>query len=129
MLQRIILIIAFLCLLPELSFAQSATLTDGQKLGQRLVTQHCGVCHFRIQINSVSSYGPLLSKANFENGRESELKSVIANGDPNMPAFKYMLSAAEIDAIVDYLKTIKPPGLTAQPKPQASSGGSHEGDD
>ena len=91
-------------------------MTDSQKLGQRIVTQHCGVCHFRIQINSTASYGPLLSKANFENGREAELKGVITNGGPNMPAFKYLLSAGEIDAAVDFLKSVSSPGLTAAAK-------------
>jgi mono/diheme cytochrome c family protein len=128
MLQRIIIVTTFLCC-SLISSVQASDLTPGQKIGQRLVTQHCGVCHFRIQINSISSYGPLLSKANFENGRENELRGVIANGDPNMPGFKYMFSAAEIDDIIDYLKTIQPPGLTAPVKPQAKSGESHEGDD
>ncbi len=98
--------------------AQPATggMTDSQKIGQRIVTQHCGVCHFRIQINLTASYGPLLSQANFENGREGELKGVISNGSPNMPGFKYLLSAAEIDSVVDYLKSVSPPGLTARAK-------------
>lgn len=94
--------------------AQQADLTEDQKLGQRLVTQHCGVCHFRIQINVQSSFGPLLSKATFSNGREGELKSLISNGSPNMPGFKYLLTSAQIDAAVDYLKTINPPGLTGR---------------
>lgn len=98
------------------AWAQQGGLTDSQKLGQRLTTQHCGVCHFHIQINSTASYGPLLSKANFDNGREAELKGVITNGGPNMPGFKYLFEPAEIDAIVDFLKTVNPPGLTATSK-------------
>ncbi len=90
---------------------QAGGLSDSQKLGQRLATQHCGVCHFHIQINSTASYGPLLSQANFDNGRDAELKSVIANGGPNMPGFKYQFEPNEIDAIVDFLKTVNPPGL------------------
>ena len=97
----------------QIAAAQQAGLTDTQKLGQRIVTQHCGVCHFHIQINSNVSYGPLLSKAIFENGREAELKGVVTNGGPNMPGFKYLLSGAEIDAVVDFLKSVNPPGLTA----------------
>ena len=104
--------IAATALLAGVANAQQAgALTDGQKLGQRLATQHCGVCHFHIQINSTASYGPLLSKANFENGRDAELKGVIANGGPNMPGFKYLFEPNEIDAIIDFLKTVNPPGL------------------
>jgi mono/diheme cytochrome c family protein len=106
---------AALALLSGAAGAQQA-LTDQQKTGQRLATQHCGVCHFRIQINSTASYGPLLSKANFDNGREAELKGVIANGGPNMPGFKYLFEPAEIDAIVEFLKTVNPPGITGGAK-------------
>ncbi len=106
-------LVAAMALFSSAAGAQQA-LTDSQKIGQRLATQHCGVCHFHIQINSTASYGPLLSKANFEGGRDAELKGVIANGGPNMPGFKYMFEPAEIDAIVDFLKTVNPPGLTAE---------------
>ena len=118
MLQSIVVSTVAFILGAGAASAQPATgeMTDSQKIGQRIVTQHCGVCHFRIQINLTASYGPLLSQANFENGREDELKGVISNGGPNMPGFKYLLSAAEIDAVVDYLKSVSPPGLTAGAK-------------
>lgn len=116
--RRVILAIAALLAGAGLASAQQAggALTDQQKIGQRLATQHCGVCHFHIQINSTVTYGPMLSKANFDNGRDAELKGVIANGGPNMPGFKYLFEPAEIDAIVDFLKTVNPPGLTASAK-------------
>ena len=117
MMRGVLLSLAIMALGAGAASAQQAdALTANQQVGQRLVTQHCGVCHFHIQINSTASYGPLLSKANFENGRDAELKGVIAEGGPNMPGFKYMFEPAQIDAIVDYLKTVNPPGLTAKAK-------------
>ena len=115
MLRRISLSMPVLVLGTGIALAQQAAggLTDTEKLGQRIVTQHCGVCHFRIQINSTAVYGPRLSRASFENGRDAELKGVITNGGPNMPGFKYLLSGGEIDAAVAFLKSVSPPGLTA----------------
>ena len=114
-----LLTIALLAGTASAALAQDAgALTDQQRLGQRLVTQHCGVCHFRLQINVAAPFGPLLSSANFENGREAELRGVIADGQPDMPGFKYLLDPPQIDAVVAYLKTVDARGLTGKPPSQ-----------
>jgi mono/diheme cytochrome c family protein len=82
------------------SLAQSPSSNEGQ----RIVLQHCGVCHLKIQINVQQSFGPPLSKAIFANGRDEEIKGIIANGTPNMPGFKHLLRPDQIEAVVAYLK-------------------------
>ena len=114
--------LAFLWVTLGLSFSgtalaqqSTATLSDAQQKGQQLFVQHCGICHLKIQINVPAPFGPVLSKASFENGREAQLKAFIADGTPNMPGFKYLFDATEIDAVVDYLKSVNPPAPRAVP--------------
>ena len=99
------------------AFAQpagEAALTSSQLEGRRLVVQHCGICHLKIQINVAAPFAPVLSKASFENGRDAEIKAAIANGSPNMPGFKVMFTPQKIDAIADYLKTVNPPAAAVK---------------
>jgi mono/diheme cytochrome c family protein len=58
-------------------------------------------------------YGPYLSK-NLILGSEDAIKEMIRTGTSKMPGFKYGLKPAEIDAIVEYLKTVPKPVKTVQ---------------
>ncbi|HEX9462734.1 MAG TPA: cytochrome c [Alphaproteobacteria bacterium] len=98
--------------------AAAPPLNDQQKLGQRLFTQSCMVCHTKPQITS-GMYGPPLSKES-AGGDVEVMRTVIADGTPRMPGFKYHFTSAQIDALAQYLKTV--------PKPVAMSGGSTKGD-
>jgi mono/diheme cytochrome c family protein len=79
-------------------------MTDTQKQGMLAYRQHCQVCHVRPMIGN-SKYGPRLSRE-FVIGREGFVRKQIAEGSEHMPGFKYGLQAAQIDAIVEYLKTV-----------------------
>jgi len=94
-----------LTLAPSLAFAQGgASLDEKQLLGQRLFNQSCRVCHTKPQVTS-GVYGPVLSKDSL-GGQADVMRQVIANGTPRMPGFKYHFAPAQIDAIVQYLKTV-----------------------
>ena len=93
------------------------SLNAQQKLGRQLFNQSCMVCHTAPQLGS-AIYGPTLSK-DAANGDPQVMKGVIRDGTPRMPAFKYQLSAKQIDAVVAYLGTV--------PKPVAAAGGSNKG--
>jgi len=41
--------------------------------------------------------------------REAQAKKQIADGSPNMPGFKYMYTATQIDSVVEYLKLVPVP--------------------
>ena len=91
-------------LAPSFALAQDAALNETQLLGQRLFNQSCRVCHTKPQVTS-AVYGPVLSKDSL-GGQADVMREVIANGTPRMPGFKYNFAPAQIDAIVQYLKTI-----------------------
>ena len=80
-------------------------LTEGQREGGRLFMQRCNVCH-GAAMNSMDAYGPFLTRARVD-GREDAVRRVIMDGTERMPAFKYGLTEAQIDRIVDYLGTVE----------------------
>jgi len=107
----------FLAIFPIAARAQEGgagkvPLTSSQKLGQRVFEQRCGICHAPARGGFVM-YGPYLYK-NLINGSEDAIKEMIRTGTNKMPGFKYGLQSAEIDAIVEYLKTVPKPAKTAE---------------
>jgi len=86
--------------------AAEEELNPTQQLGRQLFGQSCAVCHLPQQVGA-TTFGPPLSKASL-GGQDDVMREVIANGTPRMPAFKYTLEPAQIDAIVQYLKTVPP---------------------
>ena len=109
--------------------AQQATpvaLNAAQALGQKTYAQHCGVCHTKPTILS-PYYGPALSK-DIVNHNEDALRDFISNGTDRMPGFKYSLQPKQIDAIVQYLKTVAPPADANTPATPAPRGNEREVD-
>jgi mono/diheme cytochrome c family protein len=88
-------------------------LTDVQKLGHRVFEQRCGICHEQARAG-FQTYAPLLYK-DLVSGSEDAIKEIIRSGSAKMPGFKLGLQPAEIDAIVEYLKTVPKPAKAAQP--------------
>jgi len=87
-------------------------LNDVQKLGQRVFQQRCSICHAPAR-PGFQMYGPALYK-DLVSGSEDAIKEMIRSGSDKMPGFKLGLQPSEIDAIVEYLKTV--------PKPQKNTG-------
>jgi mono/diheme cytochrome c family protein len=105
-------LLVFLAIFPLAARAQQSNtekpLNDVQKLGQRVFQQRCGICHAPARAG-FQMYGPFLYK-DLVNGSEDPIKEIIRSGSNKMPGFKFSLQASEIDAIVEYLKTVpKPP--------------------
>ena len=105
----------FVGIFPLTGHAQQASadkpLNDVQKLGQRVFQQRCGICHEQARAG-FQTYGPILYK-DLVSGSEDAIKEMIRSGSAKMPGFKLGLQPSEIDAIVEYLKTVpKPPKNT-----------------
>jgi mono/diheme cytochrome c family protein len=100
------------------AFAQNLDAT--QQTGQHLFNQSCRVCHAKPQLTSVQ-YGPVLSKES-ASGSAQAMHEVIANGTPRMPGFKYQFKPEQIDAIVAYLMTVRPPAAPASAPAKSRSG-------
>ena len=87
--------------------AQQADLNETQLLGRQVFAQSCGICHLQPSLG-VKTYGPMLNKA-AAGGNDEVMRAFIVNGTERMPAFKYYLKPAEIDAIIAYLRTVPEP--------------------
>jgi mono/diheme cytochrome c family protein len=114
------LFLGFPCLaLAQQSGSTPPVLNDTQILGRRIFQQRCGVCHTETTPGA-RQYGPAIFKE-LVVGNEDSIRQIIQNGSSDkMPGFKYGLEPAEINAIVEYLKTVP------RPKPAAPRGGGGE---
>ena len=91
----------------QCAFAQGDGLNEQQRLGRQILAQSCGVCHLPPARNA-KTYGPLLNKA-AGGGDDGVMREYILDGTPRMPAFKYFLQPAEIDAIIAFVRTVPVP--------------------
>ena len=92
--------------------AQQANLNETQLLGRQVFAQSCGICHLQPSLG-VKTYGPVLNKA-AAGGNDEVMRAFIVNGTDRMPAFKYYLKPAEIDAIIAYVRTVPVPANEPQ---------------
>ena len=104
--RRVLMAACVLAAASQTASAAAEGLTAAQQLGRQLFGQSCGVCHLKPQVTS-ATYGPPLSRVSL-GGQDDVMREVIANGTPRMPGFKYHFEPAQIDAIVQYLKTVPP---------------------
>jgi mono/diheme cytochrome c family protein len=81
------------------------SLTNAQAAGKKLFVQRCSVCHLP-SLPSYTAYGPLLDGALVADRGDETVRRQIMQGSPRMPGYQYTLSAAEIDQILGYLKTL-----------------------
>jgi mono/diheme cytochrome c family protein len=90
------------------------TLSETQILGRRIFQQRCAICHTE-STPGARRYGPVLSKE-LVDGNEETIRDFITNGSKGkMPGFKYGLEPPEINAIVEYLKTVPRPAKRSAP--------------
>jgi mono/diheme cytochrome c family protein len=79
--------------------------------GKAVFAQQCGVCH--LADSDVKKMGPglkgLFKRDKLANGKrptEANVRNKIETGGNGMPAYKDMLSDAEKDDVIAYLKTL-----------------------
>ncbi len=96
------------------AYAQPSALNETQLLGRQVFAQSCGICHLQPSLG-VKTYGPPLNKTAAA-GNDEVMRAFIVNGTDRMPAFKYYLKPAEIDAIIAYLRTVPVPAGANEPQ-------------
>jgi mono/diheme cytochrome c family protein len=101
-----------LALAAATAHAQQSTLNETQLLGRQVFAQSCGICHLQPSLG-VKTYGPVLNKA-AAGGNDEVMRAFIVNGTDRMPAFKFYLKPAEIDAIIAYVRTVPVPANEPQ---------------
>jgi mono/diheme cytochrome c family protein len=94
------------------------SLNATQLKGRQIFAQACGVCHLQPTLGS-KTYGPMLNKATAA-GNDEAMRIIIANGTERMPAFKYYLSNADVDAIIAYVRTVPAQAVAATQSKGAS---------
>ena len=109
---------SFVLLFPLTLAAQtgstSASSDDTVSLGRRLFQQNCSVCHTQATLTN-PMYGPSLYRE-IVSGKEDAMREYINKGSNKMPVFRYGLKASEINAIIEYLKTVPKPVLSGPQK-------------
>jgi mono/diheme cytochrome c family protein len=85
----------------------TASLSAAERTGEKLFLQRCALCHLGAA-PTYRPYGPPLDGTVGLRG-EDIVKTVILEGSPGMPAWKYSLTPAQVDAIVAYMKRLPRP--------------------
>ncbi len=111
------LLLAFAASAPAAHAQQAGDNLDATQLhGRQIFAQSCGICHLSPSLNA-KTYGPALNKTSAA-GNNDVMRAFIVNGSDRMPAFKYYLQPAEIDAIIAYVRTVPAPVVRAASEPQ-----------
>lgn len=84
--------------------AAESALDGAQRQGRQLFVQSCGICHLKPNL-AAERYGPALSQETVT-AKEEGARALILGGSQRMPGFQYELTAAQVDAIIGYLKTV-----------------------
>jgi mono/diheme cytochrome c family protein len=104
--------------LPLRAQRPAASLNDTQKDGRRIFQQRCAVCHTLPTVVS-KRYGPALYKEIVQDNDDNIRQVILEGREGLMPGFQYGLKRAEVDSIIEYLKTVERP---ARPKAAGNSG-------
>ncbi len=110
--NRVSTLVFLLAAAAPAAHAQQSALNETQLLGRQVFAQSCGICHLQPSLG-VKTYGPMLNKA-AAGGNDEVMRAFIVNGTDRMPAFKYYLKPAEIDAIIAYVRTVPVPANEPQ---------------
>ena len=84
------------------------SLNETERMGAFLFRQRCNVCHAPTISTPDVTYAPRVTQQTVE-GREPAVRKQITDGSTNMPAFKWSLAPAQVDAIIAYLRKVEPP--------------------
>jgi len=124
--MRLSILVAALVVSASAASAQApdASFNDSQKLGLRLFSQSCGVCHTPVQ-QRARQYGPVLSRESL-GGDEDLMREYISNGTPRMPGFRFNFEPEQIAAIAQYLKTVPPQAAPAQTPAKGAAPGQND---
>jgi mono/diheme cytochrome c family protein len=109
------LVVLFVACFPTVRTAQQPPaenllkLSEAQKQGQLLFQQRCSICHTVLSATNRKTYGPLLGKDVVNNNEDLVRKAIMDGQEDLMPGFKYGLTRADINDIIEFLKTVDKP--------------------
>ncbi len=92
--------------------------------GRILWVQKCAFCHDGLGQPTYKTLGPWLDQDLVKALTDDGTKTFINNGTPRMPAFKYALSASQVDDLLSFLKSVP---ASEKPTPAQLAGRAGEG--
>jgi mono/diheme cytochrome c family protein len=114
---RQLVVASLLGLASTIAIAQDDGLDPTQRAGRQVFAQSCGICHLSPN-RGAATYGPRLNKASAA-GSDELMRAFITQGTARMPAFKFYLTAEQMNSVIAYLRTIPAPAdATAREKAQ-----------
>jgi mono/diheme cytochrome c family protein len=87
--------------------------------GRVIWLQRCAYCHDGLGTPTYNTIGPWIDSSIVQARSEAKIRDKIANGSPLMPAFQYGLTAAQIDQVIAFLKSVSP---DEKPTPEQKAG-------
>ena len=90
----------------QLELSAVGPLSETELAGRRLFAQRCGLCHDPVGQMRVS--GPWLDRDLLASKGEAAARQYIEQGSRRMPGFRHALTAAQIDHLIAFLKTVTP---------------------
>lgn len=103
MLRRSLLLVVTALLLVTLAACSDDGDSSGGGSGEEIYRANCATCH---ATDGGGALGPSLKGISDRMSREDHLE-IVSDGKGQMPAWKDQLSAEEIDAVVDYERTLE----------------------
>jgi cytochrome c551 len=101
--RRLLLVVASAVLVVTLAACGDDGGSSGASSGEQLYRENCATCH---ATDGGGALGPGLKGIAERMPREQHV-DIVVNGKGQMPAWKDQLSRQEIDAVVDYERTLE----------------------
>jgi mono/diheme cytochrome c family protein len=90
----------------QLELSATTQLSESELAGRRLFAQRCGLCHDPVGQMRVS--GPWLDRDLVASKGDAAARRYIEQGSRRMPGFRHSLTAAQMDQLIAFLKTVTP---------------------
>ena len=87
--------------------------------GRVLWLQKCAFCHDGVGTPTYNTLGPWIDSEVMQKRGDAAVREKILKGSATMPAFQYGLSAAQVEQLLAFLKTVSP---NEKPSPQQKAG-------
>lgn len=94
-------------------------LSDEAYKGRALWLQRCAFCHDGVGTPTYNTIGPWLDSEVVKARGDANVRAKILKGSSTMPGFQYGLTAAQVDQVIAFLKTISP---DQKPTPEQKAG-------
>ena len=83
-------------------------LSTAARRGRALWLQRCAYCHDGVGQPTYRTMGSWLGAETVQTLGPEALRAIVASGTERMPGFRYTLQPAQVDMLIEFLKTVGP---------------------